>query len=144
MADDIPISNRFSIPGAELDFRASRSGGPGGQHANTTASRIQLRWNVERSPSLSEGRREMIRDRLSNRIDSDGVLQVTVDSHRSQHRNREEAAERLAELVRDALRPRKKRKKTRRTRVSNEKRLRKKKHRGRIKRLRGRVRPEDA
>lgn len=143
MADAIPISNRFSIPRSELDFQASRSGGPGGQHANTTASRIQLRWNVLRSPSLSEGRRAMLRERLANRIDGEGVLQITVDTHRSQHRNREEAVERLADLVRDALRPRKKRRKTRRTRSSNEKRLRKKKHRGRIKKLRGRVRPGD-
>lgn len=143
MADDITISNRFSIPGAELEIQTSRSGGPGGQHANTTASRVQLRWNVRESRALSEGRREMILTRLSNRIDQEGVLQVTVDTHRSQHRNRAEAVERLAGWVRDALRPRKKRKKTRRTRASNEKRLRKKKHRGRIKKLRGRVRPED-
>jgi ribosome-associated protein len=143
MADDIPISNRFSIPAAELDFQASRSGGPGGQHANTTASRIQLRWNVRSSPSLSDGRRDLILQRLAHRIDQDGVLQVAVDTHRSQHRNREEAAQRLADLVRDALRPHKKRKKTRRTRASNEKRLRKKKQRGRLKKLRGRVRPED-
>lgn len=139
MADPIPISNRFSIPAGELDFQASRSGGPGGQHANTTASRVQLRWNVRASPSLSEGRRDVILERLAGRIDQDGVLQVTADTHRSQHRNRAEAADRLADLVREALRPRKRRKKTRRTRSSNEKRLRKKKHRGRIKKLRGPV-----
>jgi ribosome-associated protein len=139
MADSIPISNRFSIPAAELDFQASRSGGPGGQHANTTSSRIQLRWNVRSSASLSEGRRQVLLERLSGRIDQEGVLQVTVDTHRSQHRNREEAADRLADLVRNALRPRKKRKATRRTRSSNEKRLQKKKHRGRIKKLRGPV-----
>ncbi len=143
MTDPIPISNRFSIPPGELEVRASRSGGPGGQHANTTASRIQLRWNVRQSPSLSEGRRELILSRLSNRIDQDGVLQVTVDTHRSQHRNREEAAERLAELVREALRPRKKRKKTRRTKASDERRLRNKKHRGRLKKRRGPIRRDD-
>jgi ribosome-associated protein len=143
MADAIRISNRFSIPASELDFRASRSGGPGGQHANTTASRIQLRWNVLDSASLSSGRREAILSRLSNRIDQDGVLQVTVDTHRSQHRNREEAAERLAALVRDALRPRKKRKKTRRSRSANEKRLKDKKRRGRLKKLRGPVRRDE-
>lgn len=143
MSDDIPISNRFSIPAAELEVQASRSGGPGGQHANTAATRIQLRWNVRESRALSNGRRDMILDRLSSRIDSDGVLQVAVDTHRSQHRNRQEARERLADLVRQALRPRKKRKKTRRTRASNEKRLRKKKHRGRIKKLRGPVRRDD-
>lgn len=139
MADRIQISNRFSIPRSEVEFRASRSGGPGGQHANRTASRIQLRWNVRAAPSLSEGRRELLLSRLSNRIDQDGVLQLTVDSHRSQHRNREEAVERLADLVREALRPRKKRKKTRRTRSSNERRLKQKKQRGRLKKLRGNV-----
>lgn len=143
MADPISISNRFSIPAAELDFQASRSGGPGGQHVNTTASRIQLRWNIRTSPSLSEGRREILLDRLSGRIDQEGVLQVTADTHRSQHRNREEAAERLASLIRDALRPRKKRKKTRRTRSSNEKRLRKKKERSHVKKLRGPVRRDE-
>ena len=143
MDDRITISNRFTLPRSELEFRASRSGGPGGQHANTTASRIQLRWNVDASPSLSDGRRALIRDALAHRIDGHGVLQVTVDTHRSQHRNREEAVERLVDLLRDALRPRRKRKKTRPTRASNEKRLRKKKRRGRIKKLRGRVRRED-
>lgn len=143
MADPVRISNRFSIPRGELEFQASRSGGPGGQHANTTASRIQLRWNIRASGSLSDGRREVLLSRLSSRVDQQGVLQVTVDTHRSQHRNREEAVERLAELVRQALRPRKKRKKTRRTRSSNEKRLRKKKQRGRIKKLRGKVRRDD-
>jgi ribosome-associated protein len=143
MADPIRVSNRFSIPSSELEFIASRSGGPGGQHANRTASRIQLRWNVLRSPSLSDGRREMILSRLENRIDQDGVLQVTVDTHRSQHRNRDEAMERLAELVRHALRPQKKRKQTKRTRTSNERRLRNKKHRGRLKKLRGHVRRDE-
>ncbi len=139
MADPLSISNRFSIPAGELEFQASRSGGPGGQHANTTSSRIQLRWNVHSSPSLSEGRREAILDRLSSRIDQEGVLQVTVDTHRSQHRNRDEARDRMAELIRDALRPRKQRKKTHRTRASNEKRLQAKKRRGQKKKLRGPV-----
>jgi ribosome-associated protein len=139
MADDLSISNRFSIPAGELEFQASRSGGPGGQHANTTSSRIQLRWNVRTSPSLSEGRREAILERLASRIDQEGVLQVTVDTHRSQHRNRDEARDRLAELIRNALRPRKPRKQTRRTRASNEKRLQAKKRRGQKKKLRGRV-----
>lgn len=137
----VRINKRLSIPRSELDFQASRSGGPGGQHANTTASRIQLRWNVDGSPSLSDRRRQLIRSRLGNRIDSSGILQISVDTHRSQHRNREEAVERFAELVRDALRPRKKRKKTRRTRASNERRLEKKKRRGRKKKLRKKIRP---
>ncbi|MFW6206263.1 MAG: alternative ribosome rescue aminoacyl-tRNA hydrolase ArfB [Gemmatimonadota bacterium] len=137
----IRINRRLSIPRSELEFRTSRSGGPGGQHANTTASRVQLRWNVEASRSLSDRRRQRIRSRLANRIDGNGVLQITVDTHRSQHRNRKEAVDRFAELVREALRPGKKRKKTRRTRSSNERRLRKKKKRGRKKELRRKIRP---
>lgn len=139
----IQINRRLSIPSSELEFRASRSGGPGGQHANTTATRVQLRWNVRESQSLSDRRRQLILSRLSNRIDQEGVLQLASDTHRSQHRNREEVTERFAEMVAQALRPRKTRKKTRPTRASKEKRLRNKKHRGRIKKLRGPVRRDE-
>jgi ribosome-associated protein len=137
----IRINKRLSIPRSELEFQASRSGGPGGQHANTTASRVQLRWNVDDSPSLSDRRRQLIRARLDNRIDSQGILQITVDTHRSQHRNRDEAVERFAALVREALQPRKIRKKTRPTLGSRERRLEKKKRRGRKKELRKKIRP---
>lgn len=140
----IRINKRLSIPRSELEFRTSRSGGPGGQHANTTASRVQLRWNVDASPSLSTRRRRLIRSRLADRIDSSGVLQVTVDTHRSQHRNREEAVDRFVALVSDALRPRKQRKKTRPPRAADERRLERKKQRSRKKELRKKPRlPED-
>jgi ribosome-associated protein len=135
----IQINRRFSLPRSELQFRATRSGGPGGQHVNTTASRIQLTWDVGGSPSLSERRRQLLLGRLAGRIDQDGVLQVVVDTHRSQHRNREEAVERLATLLADALRPRKKRRATRPPARAKEKRLQEKKRRGEVKRLRGRV-----
>jgi ribosome-associated protein len=138
----VQINRRFSVPRSELHFRASRSGGPGGQHVNTTSSRIQLSWDVAGSPSLSERRREILLARLAGRLDQDGVLQLTVDTHRSQHRNREEAVERLAALVGEALRPRKTRKATRPPKASKEKRLRQKKQRGEIKKLRGRVEDE--
>lgn len=137
----VRINKRLSIPRSELEFQTSRSGGPGGQHANTTASRVQLRWNVLDSPTLTDRRRQLIRARLANRIDTQGVLQITVDTHRSQHRNRDEAVDRFATLVREALQPRKKRKKTRPTRASNERRLEKKKRRSRKKQLRKRIRP---
>lgn len=143
MAEDIPISNRFSIPGSEIEIQVSRSGGPGGQHANTSSTRVQLRWNVRESRTLSEGRREILLDRLSGRIDNEGVLQITAGTHRSQHQNRQEARDRLASLVTEALRPRKKRKKTRRPRSANEKRLKEKKQRGRTKSLRGSVRRDE-
>jgi ribosome-associated protein len=135
----IQINRRFALPRAELGFRASRSGGAGGQHVNTTASRVQLTWDVAGSPSLGERRRQIIMARLAGRIDQEGVLQITVDTHRSQHRNREEAVERLAALLAEALRPRKKRKATRPPKAAREKRLQAKKHRGQVKKLRGRV-----
>jgi ribosome-associated protein len=135
----IPINRRFSLPRSELEFRATRSGGPGGQHVNTAATRIQLTWDVGASPSLSERRRQILLSRLSGRIDQQGVLRIVVDTHRSQHRNREEAVERLAALLADALRPRKKRRPTRPPARAKEKRLKEKKHRGEVKRLRGRV-----
>lgn len=141
--DRIQINRRLSIPRTELHFKATRSGGPGGQHANTSATRVQLAWDVTASPSLSDRRRQLLLSRLGNRIDQDGVLHLAADTHRSQHRNREEVVERFAALVADALRPRKTRKKTRPTRASRERRLRKKKHRGRIKKLRGPVRRDE-
>jgi ribosome-associated protein len=139
----IRINTRYSVPTAELEFKASRSGGPGGQHANTSATRIQLFWNVREAQSLSDRRRQLILSRLSSRIDGDGVLQVACDTHRSQHQNRQEATERFAELVAEALRPNKKRKRTRPTRASKERRLKNKKHRGKVKKLRGRVRRDE-
>ena len=142
-ASRIRINQRLSIPMAEVKLRASRSGGPGGQHANTSATRIQLFWNVRDSPSLTDRRRQLILSRLAPRIDREGVLQLACETHRSQLRNRQEVLERFAELIAESLRPRKKRRPTRPTRASKEKRLQSKKHRGRIKRLRGRIRPDE-
>lgn len=140
--DSVPINRRFAIPRSELNFRATRSGGPGGQHVNTASTRIQISWDVAGSPSLSERRRQLLLARLKSRLDSHGVLQLAVDTHRSQHRNREEAVERLAALVTEALRPRKTRKPTRPPRAAKEKRLREKKRRADVKKLRGRVRDD--
>jgi ribosome-associated protein len=140
--DSIPINRRFSLPRSELRFRASRSGGPGGQHVNTASTRIQVSWDVAGSPSLSERRRQLLLARLGHRLDQHGVLQLAVDTHRSQHRNREEAVERLAAIVTEALRPVRKRKPTRPPKAAKEKRLREKKHRADVKKLRGRVRDE--
>lgn len=140
---DIQVNRRLSIPRSELELTATRSGGPGGQHANTSSTRIQLAWDVRRSPSLTERRRELILSRLANRIDQDGVLHLAADTHRSQHRNREEVIERFAGLLAEALRPRKTRRKTRPTRASKERRLKKKKQRSRIKKLRGPVRRDE-
>lgn len=139
----IRINDQLSIPDSELSFVASRGGGPGGQHVNKVASRLTLRFDVDSSPSLSDAQRRRIRARLSNRINREGVLQISSHAHRSQAANRQQLRERFARLIAAALRRRRKRRKTRRTRGSNERRLQKKRRRGEKKKLRGRVRRPD-
>jgi len=141
MTDDanrIYISDKLSIPEWELTFSFSASGGPGGQHANRSATRATLFFDVANSPSLTESQRRRLMRRLSSRIDQDGILQVSAQDTRSQHRNRELAIERFQELVTGALKRRKRRRPTRPPGWANERRLEEKKRRGRLKRNRGR------
>jgi ribosome-associated protein len=133
---DVRINRRVTIPEAELEFRASRSSGPGGQGVNTTASKIELRFDVDASPSLSERDKQLIHERLGNRITDDGVLILQSSEQRSQHQNREAAVARLQALVSEAIQPPKHRRRTRPTRASKERRLEAKKRRGEKKRLR--------
>ncbi|HEX2093178.1 MAG TPA: alternative ribosome rescue aminoacyl-tRNA hydrolase ArfB [Longimicrobiaceae bacterium] len=141
--DLLAINDELWVPSAELELRASRSGGPGGQHVNTSSTRVELTWNVAASPSLTEAQRARILEKLANRIDSGGVLRLTASEHRSQHQNREAVVERLAILVREALHVPKPRRKTRPTRASRELRLQGKKRRSEVKRLRGPVRGDE-
>jgi ribosome-associated protein len=101
---DLEVSPGLTIPAAELRWRFSRSSGPGGQHVNTSDSRVQLSWNVAESAVLDDEQRALLLSRLSRRI-SAGVVTVTVSEQRSQLRNRETALENLAALVREALAP---------------------------------------
>lgn len=117
----------FTIPPDELVAKATRSSGAGGQHVNKTASRIQLSWDVAGSPSLDDSQRARLMRKLSSRLTADGILTVSVSDTRSQHRNREIAEERLTEVVNAALVVPKKRKPTRPSRASKEKRLGEKK-----------------
>lgn len=135
MSDDpiLTVNADLRVPRAELDYRASRSGGPGGQHVNTSSTRVELRWDVEGSPSLTGEQRARIREKLANRIDGEGILHLTASEHRSQHQNREVVTERFVEIVRQALHVPKVRKKTRPTRASREARLRTKKRRSEVK-----------
>lgn len=143
MNDPISIGDRVWIPRAELRFRATRSGGPGGQHVNTSSTRVELEWEVDASPSLSDEERARVRERLANRIDGSGVLRIAASEHRSQHRNREAAVERFQQLLIEALHVPKRRKATRPTRASREQRLGAKRRRSRTKNLRGPVRPDE-
>lgn len=138
MADDLVINARVTIPAAELEFTASRASGPGGQHVNTADTRVQLRWNVVASHALGEVQRQRVMAALASRLTDGGDLLLACATHRSQRRNREEVAARLAELVRRALVPPRPRKPTRPTAASRVKRLDGKKRRSAVKRARGR------
>ena len=140
MTDDgvvLSINDSLWVPRAELTYRASRSGGPGGQHVNTSSTRVELAWDVGASPSLTDEQRARISEKLANRINSEGVLLLASSEHRSQHQNREEVTDRFVELVRQALVVPKPRKKTRVPKGAKEARLQDKRHRSSIKRLRG-------
>lgn len=140
MADDgtVRINARLAIPTSELTYRASRSGGPGGQHVNTSSTRIELSWNIAESPTLFEDDRLRLLAKLASRLDGSGTLRIVAQGERSQLRNREAATARLVEVVRKALVIPKRRKPTRPTAASREKRLEEKRQRSARKRERRR------
>jgi ribosome-associated protein len=127
--EGLVVNDSLTIPRSELEFRASRSSGAGGQHVNKTSSRVEIEWNVASSPSLSASDSSRIQSRLASRISAEGTIRVAASDTRSQLRNREIAESRLAELIAKALVVQKKRKPTKRPRAANEARLtEKKKH----------------
>ena len=130
------VDHTLSIPRSELTFRASRSGGPGGQHVNTSSTRIELVWNAAASRALTPELRQRLTERLAARIDAEGNVRVVASAYRSQTRNREDAEERLAALLRRALHVPKARKKTRPSRAAVETRLDAKKKKSEKKRNR--------
>ncbi len=111
------------IPRGELLFRATRAGGPGGQNVNKVASRVELAWDFAASAAPTPEQKARIAEKLAARLDAEGRLRVVAAENRSQLRNREAAEARLVELVAAALRVPKKRKLTRPTKASKEKRL---------------------
>ena len=138
MSKDGPleVTSAVAIPRTELEFRASRAGGAGGQHVNTSSTRIELLWNVRTSLALDEAARERVLAKLSSRIDGEGFIRVVSSARRSQLQNREAAEERLAELVRAAMVVQKRRRATKPSRGAKEARLAEKKKRGETKRQR--------
>ncbi|MGH7638648.1 MAG: alternative ribosome rescue aminoacyl-tRNA hydrolase ArfB [Gemmatimonadaceae bacterium] len=121
------VAPNLTIPRHELTFRASRAGGPGGQHVNTSSTRVEVLWNVATSRVIDENQRQRIQEKLASRIDAEGNVRVVGSAFRSQARNRNDAEARLASLVRRALMVPKARKKTRPSRTAVENRLRTKK-----------------
>ncbi|PID79935.1 aminoacyl-tRNA hydrolase [bacterium DOLZORAL124_64_63] len=138
MPDDLIINGQVSLPDTELEITTSRSSGPGGQHVNKTDTRVTVRWNLETSAQLSPSQRDRARRNLASRLTADGDLLVHCDTHRSQRRNRDDARQRLAALLRSALVPPKVRRKTRPSAASRRKRLENKRRRGDLKKSRGR------
>ncbi len=134
MPADLPVNASLVIPAAELEITASRASGPGGQHVNTTDSRIQVRWNVATSAVLSDTQRARLQEKLAARLSADGALLVACDTHRSQRRNRDEALARLAALVKQGLQRPRPRRATTMPRAAREERLRQKKQRAQRKR----------
>ena len=135
---DIVITPALTIPRAELQFRASRAGGPGGQHVNTSSTRVELLWDLTHSTVVSDEQRGRLLTKLAARLDAVGMVRVVASDRRSQSQNRDAAAERLALLVRQALVVPRKRRPTRPTRASREQRLADKRKRGERKRDRRR------
>jgi len=120
---DLLVSPALTIPSSELGWRFSRSSGPGGQHVNTSDSRVELFWNVAGSSALSETQRSVLLTRLARRL-VDGVITVAAAERRSQLRNREIALAKLSDLVAEALAPEAAaRRATKPTRGSNRRRL---------------------
>ena len=134
----LELSPSEAIPRSELVYRASRAGGAGGQHVNTSSTRIELLWNVRTTAALDADSRARVEAKLASRLDGEGWLRVVASARRSQGQNREAAEARLLELVRAALVVPKRRKPTKPGRGAKEARLADKKKRSDTKRERGR------
>jgi ribosome-associated protein len=143
MSEVIRVTPEVAIPVAELEFRASRASGPGGQGVNTTDSRVELRFDLAASPSLPPEAKERALRRLGPRLDSGGVLRVVAQAQRSQLANRRAAMDRFAELLAAALHTPRPRRPTRPTRAAAARRVDTKRRRSATKRLRERPRRPD-
>ncbi len=137
-SDDLVVSDDLRIPSAELQWQFSRAGGAGGQHVNTTDSRVQLSWDLGASMALTDQQRSRARRRLAADL-VDGVITTAASERRSQLRNRELARERLAGLIAEAIAPPPPpRRPTKPSRAAKQRRVDSKKRRGQTKQLRQR------
>jgi ribosome-associated protein len=134
----IPITSTVTLPLSELEFSYTTGSGPGGQHVNRSATRVSLLFDVTNSPSLDEATRARLLGHLENRLDSRGVLRITVHESRSQFRNKAIALQRFRAVLAEAMREEAERMPTKPSRTVRERRLSRKKQRSSIKRDRGR------
>ena len=133
----LKITDQISLDERELEERFVRASGPGGQNVNKVSTAVELRFDLLGSASLPEGVRARLARLAGRRLSDEGILIIRADRFRTQERNREDARERLAELIRKATIVPKRRVPTKPSRASKERRRDDKKKRGRVKRLRG-------
>lgn len=135
----IRVTHRITLDESELHEEFVRASGPGGQHVNKTDSAVQLRFDVRNSPNLPDEVRARLERLAGSRLTRDGVLVLVADRYRSQRRNRDDALERLVDLIREAAVPPRPRRPTRPTFGSKQRRLEGKAKRSEVKRMRGKV-----
>lgn len=138
--EPLEIGGGIVIPASEISYSYSRSGGSGGQHVNTTDTRVQLRFEMASSSAIRQDVKNRIRKGRPSLLTRDGALIFSCDKHRSRHQNVQDAQKRLANIILEYLVPPKPRRATRPTRASKQRRLDNKQKRGDIKRQRGKVR----
>ncbi|HEY7688381.1 MAG TPA: alternative ribosome rescue aminoacyl-tRNA hydrolase ArfB [Dongiaceae bacterium] len=139
----IPVTGRIKLDESELDFSFIRASGPGGQNVNKVSSAVRLRFDASHSPSIPDDVRSRLIRLAGRRITEAGEIIITAQSHRSQERNRQDALDKLIDLIRRAAVPPVPRRATRPTSASRKKRLESKARRSRLKRLRGSHSPDD-
>ncbi len=131
--NDLEIDESLTIPASEIAFEASRSGGPGGQHVNKTSTKVTLVFDLDASNALTDEQKDRLREKLASKLSGEGVLRVSSQRTRSQLANRDDAMNKLAEVLRNALRESKPRRKTRPSRGAKKKRLEDKRKKSEIK-----------
>jgi ribosome-associated protein len=139
----IQVTPRIAIREEELSFSFVRSSGPGGQNVNKVSTAVQLRFDAAHSPSIPDYIRPRLLRLAGKRVTESGEILIEARRFRMQEQNRQDAVIRLVALIQAAAKPSKKRRATKPTLTSREKRITKKRQRGEVKRMRGSVRPEE-